>query len=156
MSTSMSHSGYRLLKKGKEGVVAIIIFKGRILLLKRRNLPFLDNPGIWSFVFGGIKKRERYLDTAYREIREETGIDKRDLHLVLNCGAVVVFEGKKRIKWQNRLYVFRSRTGRVRLDIENAGFRWARATEIVNKRWYTNIFVDEKYIWNLLRRYARR
>ena len=41
-----------------------------MLLLKRRNLPFMVDPGIWTFVAGGKKRSESYDDRRYREIEE--------------------------------------------------------------------------------------
>jgi len=68
----------------RDGIVAILINNNKVLLLKRRRIPFLTNPGIWFFITGGRKNGEAYIETAYREIMEETGLQ-------ISVGALVGF-----------------------------------------------------------------
>lgn len=136
----------------KPGIVAIIVCKKRVLLLKRRAWPFIDNPGIWSFLSGGIERGELPLETAYREIQEETHLGRGHLRL-LQKGKVMVFDHRKGIKWPNWLFVFSSDYDGVVKSFENADWRWARPNDILNKRDYTNIFVDEKALLRILKRH---
>ena len=127
------------------------MYKGRVLLLKRRNIPLILNPGIWSFLSGGRKKGERYLRTAYREIREETSLQKKSLKL-LHHSTVTVVEPRLKQKWPNHLYLFKSDTNKVILDMENSSYRWATISELRNHTGYTNVFNDEKTILNAIGR----
>ena len=136
----------------RDGIAAIVVHRGRVLLLKRFPVPLIANPGIWSFVFGGRRKGEGYLDAAYREIREETGIDRNDLTQVGHGTPVWIFDRWRRCRWQNHLFIFRSNTGRVRKNFENTACRWAALGEIRGNTDYTNVFIDEDAI---LRKIAR-
>lgn len=138
-------------RTSKPGIMAIIICKSKILLLRRRNVPLILNPGIWSFVSGGRDKGERYLDTAYREIREETGIRKQSLTL-LAATALEVFDRKRRIYWKNRVFIFRTNNPKITLDYENSRYRWAGYPEIEKEINYTNVFINRKKLLNTIMR----
>ncbi len=133
--------------------MAVIIHKNRILLLKRRSLPVVINPGIWSFLSGARDGTERYLSTACREIREESGIGRESLSLLFS-GKVSVTERSRNLAWTNRIFIFRSSTGKVRLDFENSGYRWATIREIENEIDYTNVFINPKRILKSIKRHV--
>ncbi|MCL4364833.1 MAG: NUDIX domain-containing protein [Candidatus Marsarchaeota archaeon] len=139
---------YKLIER--DGIFAIIVHNRKVLLLKRRNLPVVINPGIWSFLSGAREGKDRYLATAYREIEEESGIKKECLRL-LYSGRINVIDLKKGFSWPNRLYLFRSSTGKVRLDYENAGYRWATLAQIEKEINYTNVFTNPKHIIKIIK-----
>ena len=126
-----------------DGVAAVILHERKILLLKRRNIPFILNPKIWSFVMGSRKKGEGYTKTAYREINEETGLQRHTLRQLRKPITVWMFDAKKDKKWQNRLFFFSSSTAKIKLNIENSGFRWASLNDLKEGKDYTNIFIDK-------------
>ena len=142
---------YRLEKR--TGIAAVVIHERKILLLKRLPLPIVTNPGIWSFVFGGRKKGERYLDAAYREIDEETGIGKTDLKL-LGKAEAELFDRRRNRRWKNHLFVFRSATSMVRKSLENSAYRWAPVSDIREREDYTNIFIGEEKILRMIERHV--
>lgn len=112
---------YRLVKK--PGVTVAIMNRGRVLLLRRISLPFMVNPGIWYFVGGGRKGRETPLQNAYREIREETGIEA-DRLCVTASGKIVIRDQKRKERWSNEFFVMRSADRRIRLNFENRDHKW--------------------------------
>jgi putative (di)nucleoside polyphosphate hydrolase len=62
----------------RAGAGAVIVDRrGLVLALERA-----DTPGAWQLPQGGLKPAESPMDALFREVREETGISKRDLHLV--------------------------------------------------------------------------
>ena len=62
----------------RAGVGAVIVnARGQVLIGERR-----DHRGSWQFPQGGIEDGEAPIEAAYREIDEETGIERRDLELV--------------------------------------------------------------------------
>ncbi len=134
----------------REGIAAIVISGSKVLLLKRLPLPIITNPGIWSFIFGGRKKGESYLDAAYREIEEETGIERSDLRLLAKEMKVDLFDQRRRCMWQNRMFVFRSTTEKVRKSLENSAYRWAGIRDIRKHTNYTNIFIGEAKILHII------
>ena len=134
---------YKLQKH--DGIVAIIIYKNKLLLLERRNLPIILNPGIWAFLSGGRDGKEKYLDTAYREIKEEVKLSKQHLKLLYKA-KVYLKEERKKIIWANELFIFRSDTDKIKLDMENKAYRWATLKQIEKEINYTNILINEKRI----------
>lgn len=134
-------SAYKKVKK--PGIVAVIICKKRVLLVKRRAIPFLiDNPGIWTFVSGGTNHGELPIDTAYREVQEEVGLGRGHLRLA-DKQKVVMFDPRKRQTWENWFFVLVSDYDGVRKNYESSDIRWAKLNDILNKRDYTNIFANE-------------
>ena len=135
------------------GIAAIIINSKtkKILLIKRRNLPIIQNKGIWSFLFGGKKKNETYLETAYREIKEETKLEEHDLKIFSKPKKMLIFDDKRKERWYNYLYLFLTNTERIKLSFENSSFRWADPEDIFTENNYKNIFFERKAIELLIK-----
>jgi len=129
-----------------DGVAVVILHKRKVLLLKRRNIPFIFNPGIWSFVMGSRKRGEGYTETAYREVEEETGLERNSIRQLRKPIKVWMFDAKKSKKWQNYLFVFSSSTNRIKLNIENSRFMWAGMNDLKKGKNYTNIFIDKNRV----------
>lgn len=55
------------------GIACFADTTGRLLLLRRS--PEVKNPGLWSIPAGGVHRREKPVQGAIREFREETGYD---------------------------------------------------------------------------------
>jgi len=136
----------------REGIVAIIINKRRVLLLKRRNLPFLTNPGIWFFITGGRKKGEKYIETAYREIMEEVRIDRQMLRKLYEC-RVKLYDNSKKWVWENRCFIFYSKSRHVKLNIENAAYRWAGINDLKKEIALSNILINKEFVINKIERF---
>ncbi len=129
-----------------DGVAVVILHKRRILLLKRRKIPFIFNPGIWSFVMGSRKRGEQYKETAYRELNEETGLEMKSIRQLRKPIKVWMFDAKKNKKWQNYLFFFSSSTDKIKLNMENSGYRWASLNDLKKGKDYTNIFIDKNRV----------
>lgn len=71
--------------------VLVVIYAqntGRVLMLQRQ-----DDPNFWQSVTGTIEEDEQPLQTAMREVKEETGIDISTQNLTLvDCQHSVKFE----------------------------------------------------------------
>ena len=64
-----------------QGYTLIVVFnedEDKILMCKRRKNPY---NGLSNFVGGKIERNENGIDTAYRELQEETAITKADIKL---------------------------------------------------------------------------
>ena len=59
-------------KQPRSALVVIYTTAGEVLLLERA-----DHPGYWQSVTGSCEAGETLLETALREVREETGLDAR-------------------------------------------------------------------------------
>ncbi|MEM3838964.1 MAG: NUDIX hydrolase [Candidatus Micrarchaeaceae archaeon] len=145
---------YRYKKVIADGVAAVVLNKGRALLLLRRQLPFVKNPGKWSFIFGKREKCEGYLEAAYREIKEETGIGMANLSILCKGFDVQIFDSRNGITWKNKMFIFRSDTEKAKRNFENAAIRWATLDEIMRHDRYDNIFIDEAKILRMIKRYS--
>lgn len=144
-----SVEGYKLARM--DGITAAIVNEGRLLVLKRRSIPFITDPGRWEFVSGSRKRKESHDDAAYREILEETGIPRGRLTLAAKLDRVVKTDARGAIRFENSFYVFCSGTDGVRLNIENSRYRWATYGDIVAHRDYTNVFLNERPILKLIK-----
>jgi 8-oxo-dGTP pyrophosphatase MutT (NUDIX family) len=147
----MGSDDYRIVDA--KGVAVAIISNGKILLFKRRSLPFLKNAGVWSLLFGHKEENESYMETAYRETREESGIERKHLRQLCRSFDVELFDRKRGVRWRNRMFIFRSDTSHIKKDFENAAYRWASLSEMRKHIDYTNIFIDEAAILKKLSRY---
>ncbi len=136
----------------RPGIAAVIICKRKVLLLRRRNVFFISNPGVWSILFGGIKRGEEPVETAYREIQEEVGLGRGHLKLRAR-GKVVLFDARRRQKWENWLFVFASDYDGVRKNYESSAVRWSGLNSMLNKKDYTNVFVNEPRFLRILKRF---
>ena len=62
-------------KEREKSCGCIIINKNKVLLIKQTK-------GHWGFPKGHVEKDETEIETAIREVKEETGLDIKDLKLV--------------------------------------------------------------------------
>lgn len=135
----------------RDGITAIIINKGRILLLRRASLPFMTHKGTWSFLTGGKHKNERYINTVYREAKEELGIDRSQLVLIASGKNVIIKDNKKNISWTNALFVLHSKTRIVRLNFENRECKWVSIAQLaVQENAITTYFLNKDYVLRLI------
>lgn len=81
----------------RAGVGAVILNRNnneQVLAFERK-----DSPGIWQFPQGGIERGEKPIPAVYREIEEETGIQKEDLELLSSDYCLTVYELPE--SWRN-------------------------------------------------------
>ena len=73
-------------------VVAILLNAGRYVMQLRDDKPGINNPGMWG-LFGGYREQfERFATGIRRELKEELGLDVRDVRFVLSMDYLNVFE----------------------------------------------------------------
>jgi bifunctional NMN adenylyltransferase/nudix hydrolase len=68
---------------------AVVTVAGHVLLVRRRHPP---GKGLWAIPGGFLEGRERLLQGAIRELKEETGLAIKDAELVEALRAVAVFD----------------------------------------------------------------
>ena len=110
----------------KQVVAGFVIFRRttdgiKYLLLYKRG-------SYWNFPKGHFKPGERSIDTALRELEEETGLKKSDLHIIPNFRAYERFQfqvGSQRIYDTVILFLAETKKAEVRIvPREHSGYAW--------------------------------
>jgi predicted aconitase with swiveling domain/8-oxo-dGTP pyrophosphatase MutT (NUDIX family) len=106
-------------------VTSVLTNKGKVLMLKRSH-QVSTNRGMWAAVSGYIEEGEEPLETAVKEIGEETGI--AGAKLIKSCSAIMIRQ--EDILWEIHPFLFGSPTDRVTIDWEHTEYRWCPPSEI--------------------------
>ena len=109
----------------RAGAGAVIVNReGHVLVCERR-----DRPGAWQFPQGGIENAEEPIDAVLREIKEETGITRRSLHLLARYPDLLAYELPRRARSKKTglgqvqywfLFSLKSRDAELRLPRHSA------------------------------------
>ena len=102
-------------------VTGYVYRKGRFLLLKRKNPPF-----IWTPPGGRLNPNEDPRSGALREIREETGLNAEIVGLVGTWFGEIAGRGP----YLSLDFLARSNSGEVRLSEEHAEYEWATIADL--------------------------
>ena len=117
--------------KHKNVVMCILKNEDKILLLKRE--PNDDiYPGRWNFVCGTMEQDEKPLETAIREIGEESGITKDNLRLLKQGEPSTRADKDIGFTFYNNPFLFEANTNEVRLDHENTDYVWIKPDELLD------------------------
>ena len=105
---------------------------GRVYLL-------LQNGGRWDFPKGGVEEGESELDTAMREVEEETGL--KDLRFLPGFRKVIEYFYRRDGKSVHKqvVYLLASTDNEsVKISFEHQGYGWFPYPEAVRKASYDN------------------
>lgn len=119
----------KILKAIREGVLAIVIYNAKILLVKQA----LDN--YWGFPKGGIESHETNLESLIRELQEEVGIESFRKVISLNHSHNYVIpkekwgnSGAKSKKYQ--VFVVVADSDKIKLNHELSDFKWVLINDL--------------------------
>ena len=117
------------MNDGRGILVATSILKNsdEILILKRSE-KVGSFQGYWSGCSGYVEKNETPEETSLKEIREETGIEEKQLKLLV-IGDVHRVE-KDTGMWLIHPYLYETDTKTVKLDWENDEYVWIKKEEL--------------------------
>ncbi len=109
-------------------VTAVVRHKGKVLILKKSSDDW-TYPDKWSFCSGYAKEFQSAEDNILREIKEETGL----IGKIIKKGKLIQIEDKKKQKnWIVMAFLCTVNSAKVRLDKENADFKWVFPHEVKN------------------------
>ena len=114
-------------EKGILVATSILKNSDEILILKRSE-KVGSFQGYWSGCSGYIEKNETPEETSLKEIREETGIEEKQLKLLV-IGNVHRVE-KDTGTWLIHPYLYETNTKTIKLDWENDEHVWIKKEEL--------------------------
>ncbi|MCD6279884.1 NUDIX domain-containing protein [Candidatus Micrarchaeota archaeon] len=140
-------------KVKKEVSAGCILFFGNGK--QRKYLLLHYESGHWDFIKGHVEKGETLLETALRELNEETGIKRDQIEIIPGFKERINFmfrdkwskgrarkegvEKKEREPLVSKdvyFFLFRSKTMRVKLSYEHIGYLWLKCDDAVKKATY--------------------
>jgi len=112
-------AGIIIYRQTEEGLKFLLLYHGH---------------NYWNFPKGKIEENERQIQTAFREVEEETGISSRDLRLVKNFKASEKFtfhdrESKNKVFKIVTFYLAETKKKQVKNDERDEGYGWFRLSE---------------------------
>jgi len=113
-------------------VTCVLEREGRILILKRSSA-VRTYKGLWGGVAGYVEPGEHPLQTALKEIREETGLLSDEVSLLVQGEPIAftdVYRGE-RYDWTVHPYLFELQKHlEVKIDWEHSEYRWISPEEL--------------------------
>ncbi|MGD1836033.1 MAG: NUDIX domain-containing protein [Nitrososphaeraceae archaeon] len=130
-------------------VTSILIHNHKVLILKRSNLvKTMKNQ--WAGISGYLEKNEDLLTCAYREIFEETGINKKNIALIKNGNSILVDYPKDSLCFLVYPLLFESTTSNISLNWENSEYKWIKPIEIIH---YNTVPKLQEILFTLIKNY---
>lgn len=107
-------------------VTCLLTNNGKLLILKRSN-NVSTYKGQWGGVAGFVEPDEQPLDTAFKEIKEEVGLDRGDVTLQQKGKPLIfddIYEGKT-YHWIIHPFVFKvQKKEKIQIDWEHSELLW--------------------------------
>ena len=103
-----------------------------ILILKRSD-KVRTYRGYWGGIAGYVEEGEEPLDTAFKEIREETGLKDDNVELVKTVDPIEFtdFYEEEKYEWKVYPFLFRIRKeGKIKIDWEHISYKWIKPSDI--------------------------
>ena len=107
-----------------------------------------NNPKLWNVFGGGVEKNETFIQTAYRELKEEAGITNVKLELVK-----ILKDKKMEIHLYTNVGYF-EKLPKVKLNNESSEYKWLSFKGFLKlynkKKLHQKTKLLNKYIFKLL------
>jgi len=118
----------------KVATCLLIDKEGKILILKRSN-KVRTYKGQWCGIAGYVEENEEPYVTAIKEIKEEIGINEKDINLVRQLEPISFTDIYDGIRYDWKIYPFLfkiDKTFKINTDWEHTDFKWIFPSEIIN------------------------
>ena len=119
-------------EKSRKRVVSALLRKDDFFLILERSTQVGSYQGYWSCVSGFVERDEDPLETALREVTEETGISKDSLTLLSQNGPNLT--ETETLVFESYWFLFDSTDSQVEIDWEHDQFAWVKADELKEYR----------------------
>jgi nicotinamide-nucleotide amidase len=111
-------------------IVTCFIESENKILIMRRSGRVGKYQGLWAGISGFIEKNTPE-EQAYIEIKEETGLDIKDLKLIKSGKTLEILDDKLKIKWLVHPFLFYIRyLDKLKLDSEHVESRWITPEDV--------------------------
>ena len=108
---------------------SFLTYRGKILILKR-STKVGSYQGAWAGISGYVEEGEQPLDTALKEVEEETGL-KIGRGALLRVGEPLpAYDKEKDVLWLVHPFLFKAPSDKIRLDWEHETYTWIKPEEI--------------------------
>ena len=108
-------------------VVSCFITKDELILILKRSDKVRTYKGKWATVSGYIEQNEKPYETALKEIKEEIGLEKKNIKLIKEGKLIYVNK-----EWIVHPYLFEANTDKIKIDWEHVEYRWIKPEEVKN------------------------
>ena len=128
-------------EKPRKRVVSSLLCKNGLFLILERSSRVGSYQGYWSCVSGYVEKEEDPLETALREVTEETGISKDSLRLLSQDGPNLT--ETETLVFESYWFLFDTTDSQVEIDWEHNQFAWVKADELKEYKlvpWFDKLF----------------
>jgi 8-oxo-dGTP pyrophosphatase MutT (NUDIX family) len=114
-------------------VTCLLIDKNDNILILKRSDKVRTYKGYWSGISGYIEEDEKPIDTAFKEIRQETGLNDKNIKLIKTVNPIEftdIYEEEK-YHWKVYPFLFRvTKESKIQIDWENIRYRWIKPSDI--------------------------
>ena len=107
--------------------------EGNLLILKRSD-KVKTYKGQWGGVAGYVEENEEPFDTAIKEIKEEVGLEIKEVQLIKRLDPIKftdIYKGEQ-FNWEIFVFLFKTiKKDKIHIDWEHSEYQWISPSEIV-------------------------
>jgi 8-oxo-dGTP pyrophosphatase MutT (NUDIX family) len=106
--------------------------EGKLLILKRSE-KVKTYKGMWGGIAGYVEEHENPYETALKEIKEEVGLEKDEIHFIKSLDPIrfTDFYNDERYDWEIFAFLFKTeKKDKIDIDWEHSEYRWILTSEI--------------------------
>ena len=127
-------------------VTCILMYKGKILLLKRSDL-VSTYQGQWAGVSGYVEPGDEIEARAIIEIMEETGLHRDQFSLITRGNPIEFYDPAEDRHWCVHPFLFSALTDDIVVDWEHETFEWVDLERLGD---YATVPKLKETVWQLL------
>ena len=114
-------------------VTCILLDENKNILILKRSDKVRTYKGYWGGIAGYVEEGEEPINTAFKEIREETGVSDEDVELIKTLDVIEFtdFYENEKYEWKVYPFLFRIRKkSKIMIDWEHISYKWIKPGDI--------------------------